>query len=585
MADKKVKSQKGKKKIGSKAVKKVRAKASTKSGVKTRAKTVKKTTRRVKTSVKATKTATKSQVDVVKTGKPVVGTATAKRAYKPPIVGLMGHVDHGKTSLLDAIRSSNLTEKEFGGITQHISAYQATHQGKKITFIDTPGHKAFSEMRGRGAKTTDIIVLVVAADDGVQAQTKEVIELWKKSGDKLIVAINKSDKEDADPRKVKQELANNGVLVEGFGGDVPVVEVSALKKTNIDTLLDMILLVAEMEGLDQVPEVKNADYIGEGVVLESRMDQSLGPVGLVIVRAGEFKRGSFVAGAGMVGKVRALIDEGRNTIAVADVSQPVMVVGMPKVMALGELVRVYADEKRARAVSEAGASINIAKEEKVEELKEDIVSQLFSGETEEERHYLNVIIKCDTAGTLEAVRSSLLKVKVEGVTLSIIRDSTGTVSEEDVGYAKTTRAIVLGFNVKIDPAAERFAKQERVVVRSYNVIYELIEEVEGAMQGLVEPDVEEVEIGTARVKKTFELSDKTIVAGCIVTGGKVKRNAKAHVLRDKEPVHEGVVKTLRHGKEDEKEVSKDVECGIILDPQYSEIRQGDIIRCVGQVKA
>jgi len=510
---------------------------------------------------------------------------TAKRAYKPPIVGLMGHVDHGKTSLLDAIRSSNLTEKEFGGITQHISAYQATHQDKKITFIDTPGHKAFNEMRGRGAKTTDIIVLVVAADDGVQAQTKEVIELWKKSGDKLIVAITKSDKEDADPRRVKQELATNGVLVEGFGGDVPVVEVSALKKTNIDTLLDLILLVAEMEGLDQVPEVGNAEYVGEGVVLESRMDQSLGPVGLVIVRAGEFTRGSFVAGAGMVGKIRALIDEGRNTIAVAAVSQPVMVVGMPKVMALGEIVRVFKDEKAARAAAEAGASINEEKEEKVEELKDDIASQLFSSEEKVGEQCLNVIIKCDTVGTLEAVRGSLLKIKVDGVSLTIVRDSTGTVSEEDVSYAKTTRAIVLGFNVKVDSIAERLAKQEKVVVRSYNVIYELMEEVEGAMQGLVEPDVEEVEVGMARVKKTFELSDKTIVAGCIVTSGKIVRNAKVYVLRDDDQVHEGVVKTLRHGKDDEKEVTKDVECGVILEPQFAEIRQGDFLRCVKVSKA
>lgn len=505
----------------------------------------------------------------------------AKRAYKPPIIGLMGHVDHGKTSLLDAIRSSNLTEKEFGGITQHISAYQVEHQGKKITFIDTPGHKAFSEMRGRGAGTTDIIVLVVAADDGVQEQTKEVISLWKESGDKLIVAINKSDKEGADPRKVKQELANNGVLVEGFGGDVPVVEVSALKKTNIDTLLDLILLVSEMEGLDQVPEVENAEYIGEGVVLESRMDPSLGPVGLIIVRAGEFRRGSFVAGAGMVGKVRALIDESRNTVAVADVSQPVLVVGMPSVMSLGEIVRVFETEKSARAAAEAGASINIEKEEKVEELKDDIVGQLFSCDEETEEHCLNLVIKCDTAGSLEALRSSLLRIKVEGVRLSIVRDNTGAVSEEDVSYAKTTRAIVLGFNVKVEPAAERLAKQERVVVRGYKVIYELIEEVEGAMKGLIEPETEEVEVGTARVKKTFELSDGSLVIGCIVTSGKIVRGAKVYVIRDEERVHEGVVRTLRHGKEDEREVTKDVECGVVLEPKFAEARQGDMLTCVG----
>ena len=542
---------------------------------------------------KTTKTKSKAKPTAkpkVKSGKPNNAEGSVKKAlisgggtktkYKPPIIGLMGHVDHGKTSLLDAIRSSNLTEREFGGITQHISSYQITHQGKKITFIDTPGHKAFSEMRGRGAKTTDIIVLVVAADDGVQAQTKEVIDLWKKSGDQMIVAINKIDKEGADSRKVKQELANNGVLVEGYGGDVPVVEVSALKKTNIDSLLDMISLVAEMNGLDQAPVLGSADYIGEGVVLESRLDQSLGPVALMIVRAGEFQRGAFVAGGGMYGKIRALIDESRNTVAMAEVSTPVMVVGVPKVMPLGELVRVYTDEKLARAASETTASINIEKEEKVEALKDDIVNQLFSCEVKDEGQCLNVIVKADTAGSLEAIRSSLLKISVEGVRLSIVQEGTGVVSEKDVQYAKTTRAIVLGFNVKPDTRAENLAKQERVIVRNYNVIYELLEEVEGAMQGLVEPDAEEVEVGTARVKKTFELSDKSVVAGCIVTSGKMTRSAKVYVMRDDGQVHEGVVKTLKHGKDDEREVTKDVECGIILDPPFSDVRQSDIFRCV-----
>lgn len=554
-----------------------KAKTSKTKATKKSAKTAKSVHKRPAKAIKKVAKATKAAkaVKLAKVVKPVVRTE-----YKPPIVGLMGHVDHGKTSLLDAIRSSNLTEKEFGGITQHISAYQITHQGKKITFIDTPGHKAFSEMRGRGAGTTDIIVLVVAADDGVQAQTKEVIDLWKKSGDQMIVAINKIDKEDADPRKVKQELANAGVLVEGYGGDVPVVEVSALKKTNIDELLEMISLVAEMNGLDQVTPLGDADYSGEAVVLESRLDQALGPVALVIVRAGQFSRGDFVAGGGMYGKVRALIDENRSTIAVAEISKPVMVVGMPKVMPLGELIRVYSDEKKARAAAESAASINIEKEAKVEALKDDIVNQLFSSEVKDEGKCLNVIVKADTAGTLEAIRSSLLKIKVEGVNLAIVRDNTGGVTEEDVGYAKTTRAIVLGFNVKVDSAAERLAKQERVIVRTYHVIYELIEEVEGAMQGLVEPDEEEVEIGTARVKKIFELSDKSVVAGCIVTSGKLLRGAKAYVLRDKEVVHEGILRTLKHGKEDEKEVTKDVECGIIFEPMFAEARQGDIIRCV-----
>lgn len=531
------------------------------------------------------KTKTKRSAKKVASKRKSLKNATAKKGYKPPIVGLMGHVDHGKTSLLDAIRDSKLTEKEFGGITQHISSYQVTHQGKKITFIDTPGHEAFGEMRGRGAGTTDIIVLVVAADDGVQAQTKEVIDLWKKSGDQLIIAINKIDKEGADSRKIKQELSSCGVLVEGFGGDIPVVEVSAVKKTNIEGLLDMISLVAEMNELDRLPDLSSAEYSGEGVVLESRLDPSLGPVGLVVVRAGEFKQGGFLAGAGMCGRVRALIDENRNTVAVADVSQPIMVVGMPKVMDLGEIVRVYNDEKSARAAADAAASINQQIESSVDSLKDDIVGQLFSCEGDgDEKKCLNVIIKADAVGTLEAITSSLLKIKVAGVRLAIVAEGTGAVTEKDVAYARASRAIVLGFNVKIDNPAEKMAKQDRVIVRFYNVIYELIEEVEGAMNGLVEPDSEEIEVGTLRVKKMFELSDGSLVVGGIVASGKIVRGAKVYVLRDDGEegavVHEGTVRTLKHGKDDEREVTKDVECGVIIEPAFAEVRQGDVLRCV-----
>lgn len=532
--------------------------------------------KKTKTKSKGEK-ATSGKVKAAKAGKGAKKTKLSEN-YKPPIVGLMGHVDHGKTSLLDAIRESKLTEKEFGGITQHISAYQAEHQGKAITFIDTPGHKAFTEMRERGADSTDIIVLVVAADDGVQDQTKEVINLWKKTNDQMIVAINKIDKEGADTRRVKQELSSAGVELEGYGGDVPVVEVSAKKKTNIEGLLDLILLVAEMNGLDKAPEIKNAEYHGEGIVLESYLDSSLGPVALCVVRAGSLGRGEYIAGAGMCSKIRALIDESKKTVEVAEISQPIVAVGLPKVMDLGEIVRVYKDESEAKMAVKAGESINVQKAQKVEDLRDNIIDQLFSCEGEDEGKCLNVIVKCDKQGTLEAVVSSLMKVRVEGVRLSIVRDGIGDVTEDDVDYAKTTRSIVLGFNVEIDAAAVRRAKQERVLVRTYNVIYELIEEVEGAMQGLVEPDKEEIVVGRARVKKIFELSDKSVVAGCIVTAGKMMRGYRCTVERDEETVHEANIKSLKHGKEDEKEVSKDVECGIIIEPEF-EVRQGDFVVC------
>lgn len=502
--------------------------------------------------------------------------------YKPPVVGIMGHVDHGKTSLLDAIRKSNLVEKEYGGITQHINAYQVVYKGKKITFIDTPGHEAFTEMRKRGANSTDIIVLVVAADDGVQQQTKEVIDLWKKSDDKLIVAINKIDKEDANPDRVKQQLVEMGVPLEGFGGDIPCVEVSATQNKNIDLLLDTIQLVTELSEIDKVPEIKNADYIGDGIVLESHLDQALGPVSLLIVRAGEFRRGLYVAGGKVYSKIRALIDESRKTVEVAEISLPVYIVGLPTLLTLGEIVRCYKDEKVAkRQIKE---SINIQKEQSIDSLKEDILKKLMVCEEDKRMKCFNVIVKADTAGTLEAIRSSLLKIRVEGVQLVIVRDGAGNIIEDDIEFAKTANAIVIGFNVKVEPSAEKLAKQERIVTRVYKVIYELIEEVEGAMQGLVEPEEVEEVIGVAEVREVFELSDKTKIAGCFVTSGKILRGANIYIERNGERVHNAQVNTLRHLKEEIKEATKDMECGVKFTPAF-DVEKGDKIVCFKKVES
>uniref|UniRef100_A0A7C5YW08 Translation initiation factor IF-2 n=1 Tax=candidate division CPR3 bacterium TaxID=2268181 RepID=A0A7C5YW08_UNCC3 len=494
--------------------------------------------------------------------------------YKPPVVGIMGHVDHGKTTLLDAIRKSNIVDKEYGGITQHINAYQVVYKDKKITFIDTPGHEAFTEMRRRGADSTDIIVLVVAADEGVRPQTKEVIDLWKNSNDKLIVAINKIDKEDAKPDRIKQELVENGVPLEGFGGDVPYVEVSALKNRNIDLLLDTILLVAELNEIDKAPTLENAEYIGEGIVLESYLDHSLGFVSLVIVRVGEFRRGLYVSGGKICSKIRALLNEGRKTVDIADISTPIYIIGMPQALPLGEIVRCYIDEKIAK--NQVEESINIQKEKSVEVLKEDILTRLASYVEGEKSRSFNVVLKADTAGTLEAIRRALLKIKVEGVRLAIVRDSTGNIVEDDIEFAKTVNGIVLGFNVKLDPAAEKLSREMGVVTRIYKVIYELIEEVKGAMEGIVEIEEEEKILGEAEIKKVYELSDKTKVAGCLVLSGVISRNGNVYIERNGQRVHQAQITTLKHFKEDIKEAHKGMECGVKISPQF-DIKEGDKI--------
>ena len=497
-------------------------------------------------------------------------------SYKPPIITVMGHVDHGKTTLLDYIRKTRVADKEFGGITQSIGGYQTEYEGKKITFIDTPGHEAFSAMRERGANLTDIIVLVVAADDGIKDQTREVINIWKKSGTQLIVAINKIDVPGANPEKVKREIVSEGVPLEGWGGDVPVVEVSAKTGQNVEVLLETIDLVSEVHGLNKIPVIEEkVEYLSEVIVLESNLHKSMGAIANVIVKYGTLKQGDFVSAAGISGKVRALINEENKTIAEATISMPVAVVGIPTVLNVGEIIRSYPSEKLARENSVQ--SFNDTKIEEQKEFTEDMLASLFGdGEEVEENKELKIILKGDKMGSLEAIETSLKNIEIPSVDLKVISSSTGLISRNDIDKAALMKAIIIIFGQEVASDMVLYAKQNHVLIRIYKVIYELIDELEEAMIGLVEPQEQEIITGIAEVRALFVLSDKSVIAGSLITKDKIQKGYKCYVERKGERVFEGKVTSLRHNKDEVKEVIVGNECGIGLDPKF-EIQTGDRI--------
>lgn len=488
---------------------------------------------------------------------------------RPPVVTIMGHVDHGKTTLLDAIRSTNVTGGEAGGITQHIGAYQVEINGKKITFLDTPGHEAFTAMRARGAQLTDITIIVVAADDGVMPQTVEAVNHAKAAGLPIIVAVNKIDKPGANPDKVKQELTEYELVPEEWGGDTIFVNVSAKQKMGLEGLLEMILLVAE------VNEYKaNPDKRARGAVIEAELDKSRGPVARVLVQHGTLKVGdAFVAG-NCFGRVRAMVNDRGRRLKEAGPSTPVEITGLNEVPQAGDPFMVFEDERKARSIADKRATAQRQSDlgTNTRVTLDDLFRHIKEGEIKD----LNVIIKADVQGSVEALKGSLEKIEVEGVRVKIIHSGAGAITESDVILAAASNAIVIGFNVRPDSQTKATAEQEKVDIRLHRVIYNAIEEIEQAMKGMLDPVYKEVVIGHAEVRNTFKISKVGTIAGCMVTSGKITRSAEMRLIREGIVVYEGKIDSLKRFKDDAKEVAQGYECGITLD-NYNDLKEGDVI--------
>ncbi|KUJ91511.1 MAG: translation initiation factor IF-2 [Thermoanaerobacter thermocopriae] len=488
---------------------------------------------------------------------------------RPPIVTVMGHVDHGKTSLLDAIRNTNVTMKEMGGITQHIGASVVEVNNKKIVFLDTPGHEAFTAMRARGASITDIVVLVVAADDGVMPQTVEAINHVKAANAPMIVAINKIDLPTANPDKVKTELSELGLVPEEWGGNTICVPVSAKKNIGIDNLLEMILLVAEMEDLKA-----NPNKPARGTIIEAKLEKGKGPVATVIVQNGTLQIGDAILAGTVYGKVRAMFDDKGRRIKKAGPSMPVEVLGFSEVPEAGDKLIVVEDEKKARELAERRKELQkemeLKRKQKVS--LEDLFSQIQEGSVKE----LNIIIKADVQGSVEALKKSIEDLSNEEVRIKVIHGAVGAITETDVMLASASNAIIIGFNVRPETNAKNLAEKEKVDIKLYRIIYEAIEDIKAAMKGLLEPKYKEVELGRAEVRAVFRVPGVGNVAGCYVLSGKILRNSDIRVVRDGIVVYEGKIASLKRFKDDVREVQQGFECGIGID-RFNDIKEGDII--------
>jgi translation initiation factor IF-2 len=491
----------------------------------------------------------------------------------PPVVTIMGHVDHGKTSLLDTIRKTKVAAGEAGGITQHIGAYQVEVNGKKITFLDTPGHEAFTAMRARGAQVTHIAIIVIAADDGVMPQTREAIDHAQAAKVPIIIALNKIDKANANPDHVKQQLAEIGVVIEEYGGDVILVPVSARRGTGIDDLLEMILLVAELQ------EIKaNPNRPATGVIIEARLEKNSGPTATVLVQQGTLKMGDNIVVGALSGKVRAMFNDRGKRIQKAPPSAPVSIIGLPEVPEAGDRLEVVADERTAKQ-----RASHVAEQRRDENMPLGQVSldtlymQMQEGQTKE----LNVVLKCDVQGSAEAIKNALSKLGEENIKVRLIHEGVGNISETDVHLAAASGAVIVGFNVKADGAAQRQAQKEGVEIRFYNVIYQLIDDIQAALTGMLEPTLREVIEGHAEVLQTFKAGKTTVIAGCRITDGKITRSAQARVLRKNAKVYDGKIASLRRGKDDVREVATGYECGIVLE-DFTEFEVGDIIEAFMQ---
>ncbi len=507
--------------------------------------------------------------DVTEFEKIVIEDSEEDLEKRPPVVTIMGHVDHGKTTLLDAIRNSRVVTGEAGGITQHIGAYQVNHGGNVITFLDTPGHAAFTSMRARGAQVTDICVLVVASDDGVMPQTKEAIDHAKAAGVPIIVAINKMDKPTANPERVMQELLEFSLVPEDWGGDTIYVKLSALQGEGIDDLLEMINLVSEMNEYKANPK-----RLATGTVIEAKLDKGRGPVATLLVENGTLRIGDAIVVGNTHGRVRAMVNDLNQRIDTAGPSTPIEITGLNDVPQAGDRFMVFPSEKEARQIADQRAAN--ARELGNKPGKAVSLDELFSQIQEGEMKELNVIIKGDVQGSVEALSGSLQKIDVEGVKINIIRGSVGTITETDVTLAAASNAIIIGFNVRPSATTRNQADAEGVDIRLHSIIYKVIEEIEAAMKGMLDPIFEEKVTGQLEVRQTFKVSKVGTIAGCYVTDGSVSRNASVRVIRDGIVVFEGQLGSLKRFKDEVKEVNYGYECGITIE-RYNDIKEGDII--------
>ena len=497
---------------------------------------------------------------------PEVDDPPEKRLPRPPVITVMGHVDHGKTSLLDAIRKTNVTAREAGGITQHIGAYKVNYQGKQIVFLDTPGHEAFTAMRARGAQVTDVAILVVAADDGVMPQTIEAINHAKAAKVPIIVAINKIDRPGANPDHVKQQLAEHELIPEDWGGDTIMVPVSAHQKTGITDLLEMILLVAEMQELKANPNLP-----AHGTIIEAQLDKGRGPVATVLVQRGTLHIGDTIIAGMCYGKVRAMVNDRGEKVKKALPSTPVEVLGLNDVPQAGDILD-STDEKIARSVAEK--RIAKKKEDEIKANSKVSLDDLFERIKEGEIKELDIVVKADVQGTIEALKASLEKIKNDEVKVAVIHAGVGAINESDVSLASAANALIIGFNVRPDANARKAAETEKVDIRTYRVIYDAINDVEAAIKGMLAPKFKEVVQGRVEVRQLITIS-KLKIAGCYVLEGKVTNSSKVRVVRDGIVVHEGVIESLRRFKDDVKEVAQGYECGITLE-KFSDLKEGDI---------
>ncbi|MBR8700313.1 Translation initiation factor IF-2 [Fusobacterium sp. DD29] len=487
---------------------------------------------------------------------------------RPPVITIMGHVDHGKTSLLDAIRASNVVSGEDGGITQKIGAYQIVKNGKKITFVDTPGHEAFTDMRARGAQVTDIAILVVAADDGVMPQTVEALSHAKAAGVPIIVAVNKIDKPEANPMKVKQELMEHGLVSVEWGGDTEFVEVSAKKKLHLDDLLDTILITAEILELKANPKKR-----AKGVVLESKLDPKVGPIADVLVQEGTLKIGDVIVAGETYGKVRALLNDRGERTELVELSQPAEIIGFNEVPQAGDTMYVIQNEQHAKRIVE-----EVAKERKLAETSRKTItleslSEQFDHENVKE---LNLILRADSRGSVDALKESLLKLSTDEVAVNIIQAAAGAITESDVKLAEVSNAIIIGFHVRPTTKAIKEAEDDGVEIRTSNIIYHITEDIEKALTGMLDPEFKEVYLGRVEIKKVFKVSKVGNVAGCVVVDGKVKRDASVRVLRNEVVIYEGKLASLKRFKDDAKDVIQGQECGLGIE-NFNDIKEGDIV--------
>jgi len=494
-----------------------------------------------------------------------------KRGTRPPVITVMGHVDHGKTSILDVIRKSSVVAQEAGGITQHIGAYQVKlPDGKVLTFLDTPGHEAFTAMRAHGAKVTDLVILVVAADDGVQPQTIEAIDHCIAADVPYIVAINKIDKDNANVEKVKQELSNHGAVIEEWGGNILAVEVSAKQNINIDELLEMAILKAETD-LDLTARIEGP---AEGVVIEAYLSKGRGPVATVLVKEGILQQGDVIVVGSHYGKVRSMVDEHNRRLKLAGPSTPVEISGLSGVPKAGDKFKVYKNEKMAKKVAEYRR--NREKEEERSMPAKVTLQDFFKQLKEQEQKELNIVLKVDVHGSKVALTEALLKLKSENVEVKIIHAGIGAINESDVMLAAASNAIIIGFNVRPKGEIIKLAEEQKVEIRTYNVIYHLLEDVEKAMKGMLAPTYKEEMLGQAEVRATFKIPNVGVIAGSYVTTGKIVRDVDARLIRDGIVIYDGKISSLKRFKEDVKEVASGYECGIGLN-KFNDIKVGDII--------